>query len=121
MPQQNGGPGGARSRYNGRLFLSWLQDVDDKWEKIKSGMVLRHHNEAEALQAVQKMEWEFKLQELGMVPGKDPTSVVSGPATMLGLEKSAKNPKMWHPVDVAVDDVNIPIVHVSDDFDLLPA
>ena len=24
-----------RSRYNGRLFLSWLQDVDDKWEKIK--------------------------------------------------------------------------------------
>ena len=25
----------ARSRYNGRLFLSWLQDVDDKWEKIK--------------------------------------------------------------------------------------
>ncbi len=26
-----------RSRYNGRLFLSWLQDVDDKWEKIKVG------------------------------------------------------------------------------------
>ena len=25
----------VRSRYNGRLFLSWLQDVDDKWEKIK--------------------------------------------------------------------------------------
>ena len=25
----------SRSRYNGRLFLSWLQDVDDKWEKIK--------------------------------------------------------------------------------------
>ncbi len=24
-----------RSRYNGRIFLSWLQDVDDKWEKIK--------------------------------------------------------------------------------------
>merc|ERR1719225_571756 len=24
-----------RSRYNGRLFLSWLQDVDDKWEKNK--------------------------------------------------------------------------------------
>lgn len=27
--------GNARSRYNGRLFLSWLQDVDDKWDKIK--------------------------------------------------------------------------------------
>ena len=25
----------GRSRYNGRLFISWLQDVDDKWEKIK--------------------------------------------------------------------------------------
>jgi hypothetical protein len=24
-----------RSRFNGRMFLSWLQDVDDKWEKIK--------------------------------------------------------------------------------------
>ena len=24
-----------RSRYNGRQFLSWLQDVDDKYEKIK--------------------------------------------------------------------------------------
>jgi len=30
----------ARSRYNGRLFLSWLQDVDDKWEKIKVRMTL---------------------------------------------------------------------------------
>ena len=25
----------VRSRYNGRQFLSWLQDVDDKFEKIK--------------------------------------------------------------------------------------
>merc|ERR1712038_1417823 len=39
----------VRSRYNGRLFLSWLQDVDDKWERIKEQMVLRHHNEAESL------------------------------------------------------------------------
>lgn len=30
----------ARSRYNGRLFLSWLQDVDDKWEKIKVSVVV---------------------------------------------------------------------------------
>merc|ERR1711892_711146 len=53
-----------RSRYNGRLFLSWLQDVDDKWEKIKEQMVLRHHNEAESLNAVQKMDWEWKLSEI---------------------------------------------------------
>jgi hypothetical protein len=25
----------SRSRFNGRVFLSWLQDVDDKWERIK--------------------------------------------------------------------------------------
>lgn len=25
----------VRSRYNGRQLLSWLQDVDDKFEKIK--------------------------------------------------------------------------------------
>ena len=78
-----------RSRYNGRLFLSWLQDVDDKWEKIKEQMVLRHHNEAESLNAVQKMDWEWKVNEI-----TDGTSV----------------PLM--------DDLHIPMVHVSDDFDM---
>lgn len=34
-PEQEQKDMNARSRYNGRLFLSWLQDVDDKWEKIK--------------------------------------------------------------------------------------
>ncbi|XP_068085369.1 ankyrin repeat domain-containing protein 11 isoform X2 [Anabrus simplex] len=35
-PEQEEKDRNARSRYNGRLFLSWLQDVDDKWEKIKT-------------------------------------------------------------------------------------
>ncbi|XP_042868936.1 ankyrin repeat domain-containing protein 11-like isoform X3 [Penaeus japonicus] len=86
--------GNARSRYNGRLFLSWLQDVDDKWDKIKENMVLRHHNEAESLHAVQKMDWEWKLKELG------------------DLDANSKPP---------IDDLHVPMVHVSDDFDLLPA
>ena len=30
-------------------------------------MVLRHHNEAESLHAVQKMDWEWKQKELGLV------------------------------------------------------
>ena len=34
-PEQEEKDRNARSRYNGRLFLSWLQEVDDKWEKIK--------------------------------------------------------------------------------------
>jgi len=25
----------VHSGYNGRIFLSWLQEIDDKWEKIK--------------------------------------------------------------------------------------
>ena len=82
-------------RYNGRLFLSWLQDVDDKWEKIKEQMVLRHHNEAESLNAVQKMDWEWKVNEItGGTSGAGENSV----------------PLM--------DDLHIPMVHVSDDFDM---
>jgi len=76
----------VRSRYNGRLFLSWLQDVDDKWEKIKEQMVLRHHNEAESLNAVQKLDWEWKLSEL-----------------------NEEN-------NTVVDDLYIPMVRVSDEF-----
>jgi len=80
----------ARSRYNGRLFLSWLQDVDDKWEKIKESMLLRHHNEAESLHAVQRMDWEWKIKESGVCgPQNKPT----------------------------VDELHVPMVNVSDDFD----
>ncbi len=56
-------------------------------------MVLRHHNEAESLNAVQKMDWEWKVQELGITP--------------------AKNAQQMQ-----IDDLYIPMVHVSDDFDL---
>lgn len=78
----------------GRLFLSWLQDVDDKWEKIKEHMLLRHHNEAESLHAVQKMDWEWKMKELNFCDRK---------------------------ITPKIDETHVPMVHVSDDFDLLPA
>lgn len=39
-PEQEQKDLNARSRYNGRLFLSWLQDVDDKWEKIKVQIII---------------------------------------------------------------------------------
>lgn len=42
-PEQEEKDRNARSRYNGRLFLSWLQDVDDKWEKIKVRFNLLYH------------------------------------------------------------------------------
>jgi len=82
-----------RSRYNGRQFLSWVQDVDDKYEKIKESLLLRHHHEAESLYAVQKMEWEWKAHELGLVDSKT------------------------KPI---IDDLQVPMVQVNDDFDLLP-
>ncbi|XP_044269479.1 ankyrin repeat domain-containing protein 12 isoform X1 [Tribolium madens] len=93
-PEQEEKDRNARSRYNGRLFLSWLQDVDDKWEKIKEHMLLRHHNEAESLHAVQKMDWEWKMKELSLCDKKSTPSI---------------------------DEHHVPMVHVSDDFDLLPA
>nr|XP_029734966.1 ankyrin repeat domain-containing protein 12-like isoform X3 [Aedes albopictus] len=93
-PEQEEKDRNARSRYNGRLFLGWLQDVDDKWEKIKEETLLRHHNQAESLHAVQKMDWEWKMKENSL------------------CEFKAK------PV---IEESHVPIVNVSDDFDLLPA
>ncbi|KAL1517982.1 hypothetical protein ABEB36_001673 [Hypothenemus hampei] len=93
-PEQEEKDRNARSRHNGRLFLSWLQDVDDKWEKIKEHMLLRHHHEAESLHAVQKMNWEWKLKELSLCDRKSTPDI---------------------------DELHVPEVHVSDDFDLLPA
>jgi hypothetical protein len=52
-PEQEEKDRQSRGAPRGRLFLSWLQDVDDKWEKIKESMIMRHHNEAESLNAVQ--------------------------------------------------------------------
>eukprot|EP00096_Caligus_rogercresseyi_P015169 TRINITY_DN760_c0_g1_i2.p1 TRINITY_DN760_c0_g1~~TRINITY_DN760_c0_g1_i2.p1 ORF type:complete len:766 (+),score=340.51 TRINITY_DN760_c0_g1_i2:1116-3413(+) len=95
-PQQEEKNRDIRSRYNGRLFLSWLQDVDDKWERIKEQMVLRHHNEAESLNAVQKMDWEWKLKEISDNPSS-------------ALNDSIKP---------QIDDLLIPMVHVSDEFGL---
>lgn len=84
----------SRVLFIGRLFLGWLQDVDDKWEKIKEHMLLRHHNEAESLHAVQKMDWEWKMKELSLC---DANTIPN------------------------IEELHVPMVHVSDDFDLLAA
>lgn len=57
-------------------------------------MLLRHHNEAESLHAVQKMDWEWKMKELNFCDRK---------------------------ITPKIDETHVPMVHVSDDFDLLPA
>jgi hypothetical protein len=50
---------------NREKFLVHLQDVDDKWDKIRHEMLIRHQNEAESLHAIQKLEWEWKTKEIG--------------------------------------------------------
>ncbi|KAG6457993.1 hypothetical protein O3G_MSEX010612 [Manduca sexta] len=79
-PEQEEKRNAQRSRCNGRQINSWLQEVDDKWEKIKEGMLRRQHTEAQTLHAVQTMGWEWKLKELGLcdyktTPKIDPTHV----------------------------------------------
>ncbi|XP_032526645.2 ankyrin repeat domain-containing protein 11 isoform X2 [Danaus plexippus] len=79
-PEQEEKRNAQRSRCNGRQINSWLQEVDDKWEKIKEGMLRRQHTEAETLHAVQTMGWEWKLKEHGLcdyksTPKIDPTHV----------------------------------------------
>ena len=58
---------------------------------IQEQMVLRHHNEAESLNAVQKMDWEWKLSEINS-----------------GIK-----------VKPATDDLHVPMVQVNEDFDQL--
>ena len=58
---------------------------------IQEQMVLRHHNEAESLNAVQKMDWEWKLSEINS-----------------GIK-----------VKPATDDRHVPMVQVNEDFDQL--
>ncbi|XP_073952821.1 uncharacterized protein isoform X2 [Choristoneura fumiferana] len=69
-PEQEEKRNAQRSRCNSRQINSWLQEVDDKWEKIKEGMLRRQHTEAETLHAVQMMGWEWKLKELGLCDHK---------------------------------------------------
>ncbi len=87
-------------------------------------MVLRHHNEAESLNAVQKMDWEWKLAEISnTVPaggvagnggaGSTAAAAGGGPGgTSSSAGSSAENRSL------KVDDLYVPMVHVSDDFDL---
>ncbi|XP_072169393.1 uncharacterized protein [Diadema setosum] len=82
-----------RQRFNGRHLLSWLQDVVEKYEKLKEELLQRHQHEASSLYAIQKLEWELKLQELKQWDFKNPPQVTS---------------------------THVPIVEVNRDFDLLP-
>lgn len=61
---------------------------------FQNALLLRHHNEAESLFAVQKMDWECKMKEFGLCD------------------------KNRLPV---VEELHVPMVQVNDDFELLPS
>lgn len=88
-----------RDRFNARMFISWLQDVDDKYVKLKNVILNRQRHEAQALHAVQRTEWLLKSQE----------------ADKQGQQRwSAVKPE-------DITELHVPFVNISDDFDLLPA
>jgi len=61
---------------------------------FQESMVLRQHNEAESLHAVQVMDWNICLK---------------------------KNKECDYIFESTVDKNHVPIVHVGEDFDTLPA
>ncbi|XP_061775664.1 ankyrin repeat domain-containing protein 12 isoform X1 [Nerophis ophidion] len=93
--QSEDGKTSVRDRFNARQFMSWLQDVDDKFDKLKTCLLMRQQHEAAALNAVQRLEWQLKLQELDPATYKS-TSIFEIP------------------------EFYIPLVEVNDDFDLTP-
>ncbi|XP_077579941.1 ankyrin repeat domain-containing protein 12 isoform X1 [Stigmatopora nigra] len=93
--QNDDGKTSVRDRFNARQFMSWLQDVDDKFDKLKTCLLMRQQHEAAALNAVQRLEWQLKLQELDPATYKS-TSIFEIP------------------------EFYIPLVEVNDDFDLTP-
>ena len=60
---------------------------------LQNAVLLRQHHEAESLHAVQKLEWEWKMKELGLCD---------------------------HRASPTIDHSHVPMVTVSDELDLLP-
>lgn len=61
----NGEAGDGSNLPEEEIFLSQLQEIDDKWDKIRKDMLVRHRNESDSLYAVQTLEWEWKAKEIG--------------------------------------------------------
>ena len=80
-----------------KLLNEWLADANEKWIKIKRDILLRQKREAESLQAIQKLNWQWKSKE-----GKDLDFYDKSNATNLK----------------DVEDAYVPLVKVIDDLKL---
>jgi hypothetical protein len=71
---------------------------------VQDEMRLRHHHEADVLCAVQRLDWEWKLREIG-ASGQSPTAVasVADSTDVAGTTPSATAVEVHVPL-VAVDD-----------------
>ena len=78
-----------------KLLNAWLQDVNEKWNRIKRDILLRQKREAESLQAIQKLNWQWKGKDLDFYDGKS---------------TNAANPH--------VEDAYVPSVQVEDDISI---
>ena len=91
-----------KSCYDSKLLNELLQDVHNKWLKIKHDILLRHKREAESLQAVQKLQWDWSSKDF-----YTSTTTTNNTDTKIN---STNN--------INVDDCYVPLVKVEDDFDL---
>lgn len=70
----------SRSRYGGRHFHGWLQEIAEKYSRLKMELLARHRHEATILHGMQKLCWEWRMKELGLcdchsAPLVDPSHV----------------------------------------------
>lgn len=67
-------------------------------------MRLRHHHEADVLCAVQRLDWEWKLREVGAVgQSSTPVAAAADSTDATGIAPSAATVEIHVPL-VAVDD-----------------
>lgn len=80
---------------DGKAVLNVLQNVHEKWHQTKQNILLRHKRESESLQAIQKLNWQWRDKEVGFLDSNKSNGLI------------------------IVDDRYVPIVPVID-FELLP-
>ncbi|XP_055356034.1 LOW QUALITY PROTEIN: ankyrin repeat domain-containing protein 11-like [Paramacrobiotus metropolitanus] len=56
----------TRNRITMRDLIKWLEDSDDKSDYAKKEMLTRHRLEARMLRSKQRLDWMWKLEDLGM-------------------------------------------------------